>query len=133
MILDTSAVLAILLREPERVAFAYAMQDATVRRLSVAGYLEASIYLDRDHDEIRRASLDSFIREFDIKLEPVTVEQIQAARQAYVFFGKGRHAAALNFGDCFSYALAKTYGEPLLFKGNDFSQTDLETPEIRLQ
>jgi ribonuclease VapC len=133
MIVDTSAILAILLEEEDRFEFAAKIGTADVVRLSVAGYLEAAIYLDRNFDEFHRAKLDTFLREFEIKLEPVTIEQIQIARQAFVFFGKGRHRAGLNFGDCFTYALAKSYGEPLLFKGNDFSETDLETPEIRLQ
>jgi len=71
--------------------------------------------------------LDSFIREFEIRLEPVTIERIQIARRAFIFFGKGRHKAGLNFGDCFTYALATAYSEPVLYKGDDFAQTDLES------
>jgi ribonuclease VapC len=126
VILDTSALLAILLGEPEAAAFAQAMEDAEVVRLSVAGYLEAAIYVDRNLDAKRRAMLDSFISGFGVRLEPVTVEQARVARQAFVWFGKGRHAAGLNFGDCFTYALAKAYGEPVLFKGRDFARTDVE-------
>ena len=125
MILDTSALLAILLREAEAERFARAIEEAEVVRLSVAGYLEAAIFVDRNLDEVRRAMLDSFLSEFGIRLEPVTEEQARLARQAFVWFGKGRHAAGLNFGDCFTYALAKSSGEAVLWKGDDFGRTDL--------
>jgi ribonuclease VapC len=128
VVLDTSALLAILLLEPEAPLFAKAIESAEVVRFSVASYLEAAIYVDRYGDEVRRAMLDTFLAEFSITLEPVTVAQIQLARQAFQLFGKGRHAAGLNYGDCFTYALAKDKLEPLLFKGNDFSQTDLVSP-----
>ena len=126
MILDTSALLAVLLRESDAEQFDSAIAEASVVRISVASYFETAIYVDRNGDEVRRAMLDTFIRQFSIQIEPVTVEQAFLARQAFVLFGKGRHKAALNFGDCFTYALAKAYGEPLLFKGNDFGYTDLE-------
>jgi ribonuclease VapC len=93
--------------------------------MSVASYVEAAIYVDRNEDRVRRAMLDTFVKDFAIQLEPVTVEQAFLARQAFVLFGKGRHKAGLNFGDCFSYALAKAFSEPLLFKGGDFGHTDL--------
>ena len=125
MILDTSALLGILLREPEAEEFARAMEDADCVRLSVASYLEASIYVDRRADAVRRAMLDGFIEEFEIELEPVTVDQIRIARQAFQLFGKGLHPAGLNFGDCFSYALAKSRKEKLLYKGDGFARTDL--------
>jgi ribonuclease VapC len=125
MILDTSALLAILLREPEAESFAQAIESAEVVRLSVASYLEAAIFVDRNGDEVRRAMLDDFVSEFGIRMEPVGVEQGRLAREAFRLFGKGRHAAALNFGDCFTYALAKEKREPLLYKGDDFSRTDL--------
>jgi ribonuclease VapC len=126
MIIDTSALLAVLLGEPEAQRFASAIESASVVRMSAAGYVEAAIYVDRNGDEIRRAMLDTFLREFSICIEPVTAEQAHVARQAFVLFGKGRHKAGLNFGDCFSYALAKAYREPLLFKGGDFGYTDLD-------
>jgi ribonuclease VapC len=132
MIVDTSAVLAILLEEKERDRFTEILGGEDAIRFSVAGYLEASIFIDRNLDELRRAMFDTFLREFEIRLEPVTVEQIQIARQAFVLFGKGRHPAGLNFGDCLTYALAKSYGEPILFKGNDFSNTDLEVIEAQI-
>jgi ribonuclease VapC len=125
MILDTSALLAILLREGEAAGFAKAIEDADSVCMSVAGYLEAAIFVDRHGDEVRRAMLDTFLEEFSIRLEPVTVQQIRLARQAFRSFGKGIHPAGLNFGDCFTYALAKALREPVLFKGTDFSQTDL--------
>jgi ribonuclease VapC len=126
MILDTSALLAVLLNEPEASLFALAIENASVVRISAASYVEAAIYVDRNGDEVRRAMLDTFLGEFSIRTEPVTAEQALLARQAFVLFGKGRHRAGLNFGDCFSYALAKAYREPLLFKGGDFGYTDLE-------
>ena len=125
MILDTSALLAVLLREPEAERFATAIAEANVVRLSAASYLEAATYVDRNGDEIRRAMLDTFLAQFAIRIEPVTAAQALLARQAFVLFGKGKHRAGLNFGDCFTYALARAYGEPLLFKGNDFGHTDL--------
>jgi len=126
MILDTSALLGLLLAEPEAVRFAKTMEAAVVIRLSVASYVEAAIHIERNGDEVQRALLDTFVEEFSIQIEPITVEQGFLARQAFVFFGKGRHKAALNYGDCFTYALAKAYREPLLFKGQDFGYTDLE-------
>jgi ribonuclease VapC len=126
MILDTSALLAILLREPEAERFAASMENAAVIRLSAAGYVEAAIYVDRNADEIRRAMLDTFLAEFSVRIEPVTAEQALLARQAFVLFGKGRHKAGLNFGDCFTWALARTWREPVLFKGGDFGNTDLD-------
>jgi ribonuclease VapC len=126
MILDTSALLAVLLNEPEAERFASAIENASVVRMSAASYVEAAIYVDRNLDEVRRAMFDTFLAEFSIRIEPVTAEQALLARQAFVLFGKGRHKAGLNFGDCFSYALAKTYRGPLLFKGGDFGYTDLD-------
>ncbi len=95
--------------------------------MSVASYLEAALWVDRNADEVGRAMLDNVIGEHAIQLEPVTVEQIRIARQAYQLFGKGRHPAGLNYGDCFTYALAKVTREPVLFKGHDFSRTDLRS------
>jgi len=126
MILDTSALLAVLLREPEAEKFASAIENAPVVRLSAASYLEAAIFVDRNGDEIRRAMLDTFLAEFTIRIEAVAAEHALLARHAFVLFGKGRHRAGLNFGDCFSYALARACREPLLFKGEDFVHTDLE-------
>lgn len=125
MIVDTSALLAVLLLEPEAERFAAAIEQAETVRISAASYLEAAIYVDRNGDEVRRAMLDTFLDEFHIQIEAVTPEQAKLARQAFVLFGKGRHKAGLNFGDCFSYALAKSCREPLLYKGGDFGHTDI--------
>jgi ribonuclease VapC len=126
LILDPSALLAVLLDEADTDRFADIIEDADVVRMSAAGYLEVAIYVERNGDALRRAMLDTFIQKVPIRIEPVTVEQAMLARQGFVLFGKGRHKAGLSFGDCFSYALAKAYGEPLLFKGGDFGLTDLE-------
>jgi ribonuclease VapC len=126
MILDTSALLAVLLREPEAPRFAAAIESANVARMSAASYVESATYVDRNGDEVRRAMLDTFLAGFSIRIEPVTADQALLARQAFVLFGKGRHKAGLNFGDCFSYALAKAFREPLLFNGANFGYTDLE-------
>lgn len=126
MIVDTSALVAILYREPEAAAFAQRIHDAEVCRLSVAAYVELSMVVESQlgSEGVRQA--DAFIRRAGIVIEPVTLQHGELARQAFLDFGKGRHKAGLNFGDCFSYALAKASGEPLLFKGNDFSQTDIQ-------
>ncbi|MBZ5575088.1 MAG: type II toxin-antitoxin system VapC family toxin [Acidobacteriia bacterium] len=126
MVVDTSAVLAILLAEREAGRFAQAIEDATVCRVSVASYLEAALVIDNRGDAVASREFDLFFRRAGMTIEPVTFEQAQIARQAYRDFGKGRHRAGLNFGDCLSYALAKSLDEPLLFKGADFAQTDIE-------
>ncbi len=125
MVIDTSAVLAILNSEPEKNVYAAVLQRASSVRMSAAGYLECAMVIDGKGGEVRRALFDTFLEEFEIQVEPVTFEQAKLARQAFNLFGKGRHPAALNFGDCFAYALAKSRREPILFKGTDFSQTDL--------
>ncbi len=94
--------------------------------MSVANVLEASIALERRGGATAADDLDALLERAEIKLVPVTVEHLEAARRAWRRFGKGNHPAALNFGDCFAYALARTTGEPLLFKGGDFSQTDID-------
>ena len=126
MILDTSAVIAILRAEPEASAMAEAMSSAGARAISAVSYVEAAVVIDSSHDPIASRRFDDFFREAEIVVEPVTFRQAKIAREAYRDFGKGRHRAGLNFGDCFSYALAKATGKPLLFKGNDFSHTDVE-------
>ena len=126
MILDTSAVIAILRAEPEASAMAEAMSSAGTRGISAVSYVEAAVVIDSSHDPIASRRFDDFFREAEIVVEPVTFRQAKIAREAYRDFGKGRHRAGLNFGDCFSYALAKVTGQPLLFKGNDFRHTDIE-------
>ncbi|MBI1293586.1 PIN domain-containing protein [bacterium] len=125
MIVDTSAVLAILYQEEDAADFAEAIAAAQVSRMSAANFLEAAINVDMHGDAEASRQLDAFIRPAGIVIDPVTLEQVQIARQAYIDFGKGRHPAGLNFGDCFAYALARITREPLLFKGDDFSKTDV--------
>jgi len=125
MVLDTSAVLAILQDEPERRAFNEAIEAADSRSLSVASLVEASIVIEARYGAEGVRHLDQFLDRADVAVVAVDVEQGKIARQAFSRFGKGRHAAGLNFGDCFSYALAQALGEPLLYKGEDFSLTDV--------
>ena len=125
MIIDSSALLAILFQENDAAHFAGAIAAAEFCRMSAANYLEAAIIIDTVGDDEASRQFDYFVRESGIEIAPVTAEQAQVARQAYRDFGKGRHPADLNFGDCFAYALAQSTGEPLLFKGNDFGQTDI--------
>ncbi|UFX13126.1 type II toxin-antitoxin system VapC family toxin [Sinorhizobium meliloti] len=127
MIVDTSALVAILYREPQAASFVNYIHDAETTRISVANYVELSMVVESQlgPDGMRQA--EAFFRRAGIIVEPVTLEHGELARQAFLDFGKGRHKAGLNFGDCFAYALAKASGEPLLFKGNDFSQTDVLT------
>jgi ribonuclease VapC len=126
VIIDTSALIAILRKEPEATRFAEIMEAADTRRLSAVNYLEAAVVVDARHNPIDSRRFDDFVREGSIVIEPVTETQARIARDAYRDFGKGSgHPAQLNFGDCFSYALAKAFGEPLLFKGRDFSRTDI--------
>ena len=126
MILDTSALVAILYKEPEAAAFAQLIHDADVCRMSVANYVELAMVVESQLGSEAMQQAQAFFRRAAIAIEPVTIDHGELARQAFLDFGKGRHKAGLNFGDCFSYALAKATGEPLLFKGNDFSQTDIE-------
>src|SRR5271169_1440500 len=126
MIIDTSAVLAILLDERDAAIFAGAIENADDRRMSVANYLEAAIVIDNRGDAVAQREFDRFFRRSGIIIEPVTLDEARIAREAYRDFGKGRHRAGLNFGDCFAYALAKVSGEALLFKGDDFRHTDIE-------
>jgi ribonuclease VapC len=126
MIIDTSALVAILYRESEAAAFAQIIYDAEVCRISVANYVELSMVVENQLGPEGMRQAEAFFRRAGIVIEPVTLDHGELARQAFLDFGKGRHKAALNYGDCFSYALAKATGEPLLFKGNDFSQTDIE-------
>src|SRR5579871_3096367 len=126
MVLDTSAILAILQNEPERRKFNEAIEAADSRSLSTASFVESSMILESRYGGDGVRDLDLFIAKAQIALVPVDEEQADFARRAFRKYGKGRHPAGLNFGDCFSYALAYALGEPLLFKGNDFAQTDVE-------
>ena len=127
MIVDTSALLAILFREVGFEAFDTAIAQASSCRISAAGFVEVSIVVELRGGDRGLRQCDALFREGRISIEPVTEEQAYSARQAYSDYGKGRHPANLNFGDCFSYALAKATGEPLLFRGDDFRKTDVQS------
>lgn len=125
MILDTSALIAVLFEEPEAEDFARLILEAEVCRLSAVSRLELSIVLERQARPEAARQAEAFVRAASIVVEPVTLQQGELARQAYYDFGSGRHRARLNLGDCFPYALAKAMDEPLLFKGDDFARTDV--------
>ena len=126
MIIDTSAVVAILLAESDAARYERAISLAWPRRMSAVALLETTMVIEGRSGPDAGDDLDLFLQEADIELEPVTLEQVEAARRAWRRFGKGNHPAALDFGDCFAYALASTKREPLLFKGGDFARTDVE-------
>ena len=125
MVLDTSAILAILQNEPERRKFNEAIETSETRSLSTASFVECSMILESRYGADGVRDLDLFIAKAQVSLVAVDEEQADHARRAFRNYGKGRHPAGLNFGDCFSYALARALDAPLLFKGNDFSQTDM--------
>jgi ribonuclease VapC len=125
MVIDTSAILAILLQEPEAERITRAIVQASPRLLSVASLLEAGIVLQLRYGEEGARDLDLFLHTLDLRVVPVSEKQANVARKAYKQFGKGLHSAGLNYGDCFAYALAKDEGLPLIFKGDDFSETDI--------
>ena len=125
MIVDSSAILAILFAESDAAVFAEAISNAESCKISAATFVEVAVVVEAQTNDRGSRQLDAFLRRAGLVIEPVTEEQAHFARQAYSDFGKGRHAAGLNFGDCFSYALAKVSGEALLFKGGDFSKTDI--------
>jgi ribonuclease VapC len=125
MIVDSSALIAIMFVEDEADTFVRAIREAEMCRISAATFAETSIVVEKGSGDSGIRQLDGFLRDAGVVIEAVTEEQSFVARQAYSDFGKGRHPAGLNFGDCFSYALAKVSGEPLLFKGNDFRKTDI--------
>jgi ribonuclease VapC len=126
MIIDSSAVIAIVRHEPERDRFLEVLDGAGFARISAASYLEAAIVTDGSRDPVLSNYLDQFLESAQIEIEPVTASQARIAREAYRGYGKGSgHPAQLNFGDCFAYALARDLREPLLYKGADFSHTDI--------
>jgi ribonuclease VapC len=125
MVLDTSAILAILQDEPERRKFNEAIEAAETRSLSTASFDECSMILESRFGSDAVRDLDLFLAKAQITLVPVDADQADLARRAFREYGKGRHPAGLNFGDCFSYALARALDEPLLFKGNDFIKTNV--------
>lgn len=125
MVIDTSAIVAILFNEPERPGFSRLIAQDEVRLVSAATRVEAAFVIEGRTRDIGRERLNRFFALNDIEIVAVTPEQAEFAVEAFRRYGKGRHAVGLNIGDCFSYALWKATGEPLLFKGNDFAQTDV--------
>jgi ribonuclease VapC len=125
MVLDTSALLVLLLDEPEAEAYRAVLEEDETRLVSAATLLEAAIVVEARKGEAGGRELDLLIHRAEIDVVAVDAEQVDEARRGYRRYGRGRHAAGLNFGDVFAYALARTSGEPLLFKGDDFSKTDV--------
>jgi len=128
MIVDTSALIAILRAEPDAMLYARAIEAATSRRVSAVSFVEAAIVIDGSRDPVASRRFDELFAAAQLVVDPVTHEQANIAREAYRDFGKSSgHPARLNFGDCFAYALAKVRREPLLYRGADFAQTDLQS------
>src|ERR1017187_5016756 len=125
MVIDTSALVAIFLAEPERQRFLDAIVAAETRLISAASVLETGIVLEARRGDAAGREFDLFVVRVNLQIVPVDAEQADLARSAWRRYGKGRHPAALNFGDCFAYALAKSSSEPLLTKGTDFALTDI--------
>jgi ribonuclease VapC len=130
VILDSSAIVAMLRAEPEAPEFAKAIEADPSRHISAVSYVEAAVVIDSSKDAVASRRFDDFFRASGIAVETVTARQAEIARYAFRDFGKGRHKAGLNFGDCFAYALAKEMDEPLLFKGDAFRHKDVEVAEI---
>ena len=125
MVIDTSALIALLGMEPEAARLAAAIEADDTRLISAASILEAAVVIESRYGPDGGRELDLLVAKAGLSVEPVTAQQAEIAREAWRRFGKDRHPASLNFGDCFSYALARVTGEPLLFKGTDFTQTDV--------
>jgi ribonuclease VapC len=125
MVLDTSALVAILFDEPARRALTEAIESDPVRLLSAANLLECALVVEARRGEPAGRELDLLLHRADVDTVPVTADQVEIARRAWRHYGKGRHAAALNFSDCFAYALARSSGEALLHVGEDFAHTDI--------
>ncbi len=125
MVIDTSALIAILFDEPERRQFNKAIAADPTRLMSTGSFLETAMVIGTRSGEAGGRDLDLFLHRAEIALMPFDADQAEIARRAFGRYGKGRHPAGLNFGDCFAYALSKASGEPLLFKGDDFTQTDV--------
>lgn len=129
MVIDTSAIVAIALNEPDAAELEGRIADDPVRLISAATVLEATIVIETRLGDAAGREFDLWLLKTGAEIVPVDAEQLDAARRAWRRYGKGCHAAALNYGDCFSYALAMTRGEPLLFKGDDFAKTDVNRPD----
>ena len=127
MIVDTSAIAAVIFDEADAEYFENEISDATVCRMSAANYFEAAMVIEGRMGEEGARELDNYLETAEIEFVDVTLEQAHAARLAWRRYGKGNHPAGLNFGDCFAYALAEIVGEPLLYKGDDFALTDVES------
>lgn len=125
MVIDTSVIVAIALNEPDAGKLEVRIADDPVRLISAATVLEATIVLETRFGDSGGREFDLWLLKVGAEIVPVDIDQVDAARRAWRRYGRGRHAAALNYGDCFSYALAMTRGEPLLFKGDDFAITDV--------
>lgn len=126
MIVDSSALLAVILNEEDEPRYSAALIDAPVLRMSAANWVEAAIVVDAYKNPAAAVRFDDLFDVLRLRVESVTVEDAFRARAAYSDYGRGHHPGRLNYGDCFAYALAKRCSEPLLFKGNDFAQTDIE-------
>ena len=126
MVIDTSAIAAILFNEPDAAALEGKIADDPVRLMSAATFLEATIVIEARLGDPGGREFDLWLHRAEIEILPVDAEQADMARRAWRRFGRGRHPAGLNYGDCFSYALAATHDEPLLFKGDDFTKTDVK-------
>ena len=127
MVLDTSALIAILQNEPESEELLSKLEQAKSLRISAATVAEAGIVMHARYGDAGELEVDNFIHRLNVDVIPLTAEHAELARYAYRKFGKGNHKAGLNFGDCFSFALAVSLNEPLLFVGDDFSETDVLT------
>jgi ribonuclease VapC len=129
MIVDSSAIIAVLRGESDAEGIFAALLRASICRMSAVSYVESAVVTDSNRSPVLSRRFDDLLRDLRMQIEPVTSRQAEIARYAYRDFGKGRHKAGLNFGDCFAYALAKEMDEPLLFKGKDFSHTDVESAQ----
>jgi ribonuclease VapC len=129
MVIDTSALVAMLTDEPDAELFEARVADDPVRTMSTASYLETAIVIESRFGESGGRELDLWLHRASVSLVAVDADQAEVARAAYRRYGKGRHRAGLNYGDCFSYALARVSGQPLLFKGDDFGHTDVVAAE----
>lgn len=130
MVLDSSAVLAVLFDEPQRRAFTVSIERDPHRLMSAGNVLESALVVEARRGEPAGRELDLLLHRAEVQVVPVDPEQVEIARAAWRRYGKGRHPAGLNFGDCFAYALAVASGEPLLFVGEDFRRTDISSVDV---